>query len=193
MKINKKKGFTLFALTLLITSLLLINMNGPTSAQGPDDPIHLHGPPLQPIHMHSNITLKPIHMHSMQGILTISQMAQPNCTTDWHELSPNYCTEWHLSSWEDMGEPYDELSPNDQIDMTNIDTGEIEWFHVDRITITLLLSGPYDDYNHTEAEPTMAIELKLPFYDPYILDYPLFLSTPWHEVWKNYSNFYVLP
>ena len=192
MKISKKRVFTLFALALLITSSLLVNMNGPTSAQGPNDPIHLHGPSLQPIHMHSNITLKPIHMHSMQGILTPSQMAQPNCTTDWHELYPNYCTEWHLSSWEDMGEPYGELSPNDQIDMNNIDTGEIEWFHVDRITITLLLSGPYDAYNHTEAESTMAIELKLPFYDPYILDYPLFLGTPWHEVWKNYSNFYVL-
>jgi hypothetical protein len=188
LSIDKKKAFTLFALASLIASLLLANYKIPVSAQ---TEVNLHGPSLAPIHLHSNITLTPIHMHSITGLLDYSQFEQPNCTTWWHELYPNWCDVWHLTSWEDdNGDQV--LSPNDQIDMTNEETGEVQWFHVDRITITLLLSGPYGDYNHTPAQETMAIELKLEHYDPDILYFPIFYDTFWHEVWQSYSNVYQL-
>ena len=178
MRIKKYKVFTLLALALLVTSLLLVNMNGPASALDPQ-PIHLHGPPLRPIHMHSNITLKPIHMHSLQGILSASQMVEPNCT-DWQELYPNFADMWHLSSWEDTqlpGDPgYGELSPNDQIDMTNLDTDEVEWFHVDRITMTMRL---FSDALGEE----IYVEYKGP-YEPFIQP----VCTFWTEVWPVYGG-----
>jgi hypothetical protein len=189
-----KKALSLLVLTLLVASLLLISPNIPMSAQAQGQPVYLDGPSLNPIHLHSNITLQPIHMHHMGGVLFPGdpRLEMPNCTTDWEQLYPEeeYGL-WHLSSWEDKGEPFGELSPNDQIDMTNWVTEEVEWFHVDRMTITLLLSGPYEDYTHTPAPPTMAIELKWPVYDPFIL-YGGFLGTLWHEVWTSYSNVYVL-
>jgi hypothetical protein len=73
----------------------------------------------------------------------------PVCTY-WHELYPKYCTDWHLTSWEDNGD--DILSPNDQIDMTNEDTLEKKWYHVDRMTTTLNLSYPFPE-PEPPAEP----------------------------------------
>ncbi len=198
LNIGKKTAFTLFALTILVSSLLLANLNIPAHAQA-TDPMYLHGPPLQPIHMHSDITLKPIHMHLIgppggPNVLFPGdpRLEEPNSTTDWHELYPVYSEEWHLSSWEDLGDPFFQLSPNDQIDMTNL-FGEVQWFHVDRMTITLILSGPFQAPSHEPSEPRMALELKWPHYDPYIITDPiLFNLTMWHEVWPTYSNHYTL-
>ena len=181
---RKNKIFTLSALFLLVTSILLVGTNIPTNALEAQS-IYLHGPSLSPIHMHSDITLKPIHMHA-KGLIDLSQPMG----IVWHELYPNYCQSWNLTSWEDYEEPLGELSPDDQIDMVNLDTNKTEWYHVDRITITLLLSGPYPAPQHEPAEPTMAIELKLPYYEPGVLSSPV--CTPWHEVWPNYSNIYHL-
>ena len=158
------------ALFLLVTSILLVGTNIPTNALEAQ-PIYLHGPSLSPIHMHSDITLKPIHMHA-KGLIDLSQPMG----IVWHELYPNYCQSWNLTSWEDYEEPLGELSPDDQIDMVNLDTNKTEWYHVDRITITLLLSGPYPAPQHEPAEPTMAIELKLPYYEPEVLSSPVCLS-----------------
>jgi general secretion pathway protein D len=100
-----------------------------------EEPIHLHGPPLTPIHIHSNKSLVPVHMHSQQGLI---DPTLPYATY-WHELYPEYCQEWILNSWEDNGDG--RLSPCDQIDMINIDTEEMRWYHLDRMTYTLDVSS----------------------------------------------------
>jgi hypothetical protein len=76
--------------------------------------------------------------------------------------------------------------------MFNQTSEETNWYFVDRITITLILSGPYPEPTHVPGEPTMAIELKLPYYDPSIIEYPSFMGTLWHEVWPTYCPVYSL-
>jgi len=176
MGIDRKKALTLFVLALLITSLLLVNMNGPTIAQPSTDPIHLDGPPLELIHMNSNETLTPVHMHHVFGVLPPYEPLQ----TAWHQLYPDFCEPWLLTSWEDEGFPYGELSPNDQIDMTNEDTLEVRWYHVDRMTWTMLL------FNDTQGAPIW-VEYKGPYEEIYDPTY-----TWWHQVAppQNYSNRY---
>jgi len=189
MKVDKKKAVMLFALTLLITSLLLINMNGPTSAQQSADPLYLHGPSLGPIHMNSNKTLTPVHMHSTEEFPL--DLYYPE-GTNWHELYPTYCIDWTLSVWWDnSGDGM--FGPNDQIEMSD-PAGFPKWYHVDRMTVTILLSQlqgppPYDPWPGPEV-PTMAIELKLPLYEPDVVYQPL--GTLWHEVWPSYCNVYAL-
>jgi len=165
MKIDRKRALTLFALTLLMTSLLLVNMNIPVSAQESD--IYLHGPSLVPIHMHGP-PLEPIHMHCFDGIIDLYYPWE----TWWHELHPEYCEEWIFTSWEDNGNDY--LDASDQIDMFNVYTEETRWYHVDRVTMTMLLySKYYDEYIY--------VEYKGP-YDPYIQP----ICTNWTEVWPVY-------
>jgi len=54
----------------------------------------------------------------------------PICTM-WHEFMPT-SQNWHFSSWEDTnGDGI--LSPSDQIDMTNLNTSDVVWFHVQEI------------------------------------------------------------
>jgi len=174
MEIDKNKALSLFVSTLLFASLLLTSLNSFTNAQPSSNSTYLHGP-----------TLIPIHMHSLQGLV---DLAYP-LSTAWHELYPIYCKTWSLTSWEDIDGNL-ELSPTDQIDMIDSQTGDVSWFFVDRLTITLLLSGPYQYHWHEPAPPTMAIELKLDYYDPNIIRSPIF--TKWHEVWPTYSNVYNL-
>jgi len=177
MKIYKKKVLTLFALTLMVTSLLLINMNEPTTAQPSTDLIHLDGPPLTPIHLNSNKTLTPVHMHYKEGLI---EQTPPN-GTEWHELYPNFCADWNITNWIDVD--YDTyLSPNDQINMTDKD-GNSTFYHIDRVTYTLNIS-------QLSPEPfeRKFIEFKGP------PDYPNPLSAPvctyWHEVHPNYTRVY---
>jgi len=111
--------------------------------------------------------------------------------TGWHELYPTYCIDWTLSVWSDNGDGV--FGPNDQIEMLD-PAGFPKWYHVDRMTVTILLSQlegppPYDPWPGFE-EPTMAIELKLPYYEPGIVDQPYF--SLWHEVWPSYCNVYNL-
>jgi len=169
MNIDKKKAFTLFALTLLVTSLLLVGINLPSSALPQDDLIYLDGPSLTPIHM-DGPSLTPIHMHSLMGIIDLyTPMGTP-----WHEIYPDYCESWTFTSWEDNGNGY--LDPSDQIDMTNDVTQEVRWFHVDRVTMTLgLWSEDYQEFIY--------VEFKGP-YDPDIFP----ISTLWHEVWPVYNG-----
>ena len=169
LNIDKKKAFTLFALTLLVTSLLLVGTNLPSSALPQDDLIYLDGPSLTPIHM-DGPSLTPIHMHSYLGIIDLyTPMGTP-----WHEIYPVFCEDWTFTSWEDNGNGY--LDASDQIDMTNDVTQEVRWFHVDRVTITLgLWSQEYQEFIY--------VEFKGP-YDPHILP----ISTLWHEVWPVYNG-----
>jgi len=63
----------------------------------------------------------------------------PICS-EWFEEFPMQQW-WHLSSWEDNnGDGY--LSECDQIDMTNLDTGEVVWFHVQFIDPPTPEPGP---------------------------------------------------
>jgi hypothetical protein len=150
------------------------------------EPIYLHGPPLTPIHMHSNeslvpvhmnsnMTLTPVHMHYI-GDPLIDPIYEPVCTL-WHELYPEFCQQWHLSSFEDHnGDGI--LNPNDQIDMTNLETGNVTWYHVDRITWTMNVTNEF-------GEEWMFIEFKGPLgADP--INFPI--CTYWHEVYPIYSN-----
>ena len=125
----------------------------------------MHGPQLQPI-----------HMHSMQGIVPINP---PVPYTLWHELYPQYCEQWYHTGWEDMNQN-NILDTGDQIDMTNEAGDEMRWYHVDRVTMTMLVTvveGP--------PQPDMYVEFK-GLYGPYIQP----VSTLWHEVWPTYSNIY---
>lgn len=156
-KVDKSKVLALLTLTSLITSLLLACMNSPVSGQQPD--IYLHGPSVVPIHMHS--TVGTIDLSNPWEIL-------------WHELYPEYCQEWIFTSWEDNGNQY--LDMCDQIDMTNIDTSEVRWYHVDRVTMTLRLWTNYWGFDEE-----IYVEYKGP-YDPYIQP----VCTNWTEVWPVY-------
>jgi len=176
MKIGNYEVFALFALTLLLASILLVGINIPTEATD-SEPIYLHGPALNSIHMHSNITLTPIHMH-FTGPELVDPISTPVCTS-WHELYPEYSQSWHLTDWEDHGDGL--LSPCDQISMTNINTEKVEWYHVDRITYTLNLSSM------EEPSLRMFVEFKgPPEVDPILNP----VCTFWHEVYPNYSNVY---
>jgi len=178
------------ALTFLMSSMIFTWQSIPVSYQADSgQPIYLHSEDsLVPIHMHSNDSLVPIHMHSNKTLTPVHMhfigppeadpIYEPICTF-WHELYPEYCLEWHLTSWLDNGDGL--LSACDQIDMTYEETGEVTWYHVDRITWTLLLSNP------DNPEDTMAIEFKGPpevdpIWEP--------VCTYWHEVYPNYCNVY---
>ncbi len=166
-KIDKKKGSTLFVLTLLITALMLVTTNGPTSAGGGglSDIIHLHGP-----------SVAPIHMHCHEGILTEGLMF-PIGTT-WHELHPEFCEEWVLTSWIDSTVSDDGyLGFGDQIDMTNVETEEVCWYFVDYMTVTMRLYSEFYD-------ETIYVEYKGNYweYEPYIQP----ICTNWTEIWPVY-------
>ena len=177
MKIGKYEIFALLAITLLASSILLMSKNIPTRAAD-SQPIYLHGPALNFIHMHSNITLTPIHMY-FTGPPEANLSYEPVCT-NWHELHPNYCQMWHLTGWEDNGDGL--LSPSDQINMTNIDTEEIQHFHVDRITYTLNLSNQINPTLRKFIEFKGLPEAENPIENP--------ICTFWHEVYPNYCNVY---
>jgi len=187
MRIDRKKVLTLFALTLLIAPLLLVNVDVGTS-DGVPGPMYLHGPSLTPTHMHSNESLVPVHMNSNKTLTPVHMhfigppgqdpIRYPKYTY-WHELYPKYCQEWYLTSWIDNGDEV--LSPNDQIDMMDM-LERVTYYHVDRITWTLNLS------NLQDPTQRMFVEFKGP---PQIVDpinYPV--CTYWHEVYPNYFKVY---
>ena len=70
MKISRKKALTLFALTLIIASIVFVNMNGNISAVDPEW-MYLSGPSATPIHMHSNESLSPIHMNNVEDLVPV--------------------------------------------------------------------------------------------------------------------------
>ena len=128
----------------------------------------------QVLYLHSEKPLEPVHMHSNESLINLSLPLE----TYWHELYPEYCEEWNLTSWEDNGDKL--LSPCDQIDMTNLVTEEVRWYHVDRVTFTMNVTP-------VETWEPMLVEYK-GTYDPEILHSPN--DTDWHEVHPNYTNVY---
>ena len=60
-----------------------------------------------------------------------------------HEIWPEYCTRYHLSSWDDSGEPFGQLSTCDIIDITDLETTEVTYWHVIDVAIDIeVLSIP---------------------------------------------------
>jgi hypothetical protein len=185
------RSLYVYALIFLLSSMIFGWQSVPVSYQTDSSepiylhskntlvPIHMHSnESLVPIHMHSNITLTPVHMH-YTGDPAIDPIYEP-MFTDWHELYPEYCQKWILTSFVDNGDGI--LSACDQIDMTYEETGEVTWYHVDRITWTMLLT------NAADPEDIMYVEFKGPpdVKDP--INNPV--CTYWHEVYPRYSNVY---
>jgi len=145
----------------------------------PLQPVHLNKEePIVPVHMNSNITLTPVHMHFI-GPPGQDPILYPKYTY-WHELYPQFCEQWFLTSWIDNGDEV--LSPNDQIDMMDM-LERVTYYHVDRITWTLLLSNP------EAPSEQMYVEYKgsfVPGQDP--ITQPV--CTYWHEVYPTYCNVY---
>ena len=82
--------------------------------------------PCDQIDMYALDSPEKIYLESMDLV----DLMLPICT-EWFEVAPMPFM-WHLSSWEDTnGDGM--LSPSDQIDMTNLDTGDVVWFHVQDI------------------------------------------------------------
>jgi hypothetical protein len=101
-----------------------------------------------------------------------------------HELYPQYSRRYHLTSWLDTNED-NVLSPSDIIDITD-ENGVVTWWHVDVVTITMLIE------NVDNLRQKMYIEL-----DPWLFPYwekikssPI--STWWHEIWPVFSRWYHL-
>jgi hypothetical protein len=134
------------------------------------------------------------YLHAEDGLI---DLAYP-VGTQWHELYPLFCREYHLGSWEDNGDGI--LSPCDQIDMYEKPDGEVRWYHVDEVTITLFVTPVEIDnnWNHDTIPPPqgnkvpqqpMYIELE-GGYDPAVLTAPN--STQWHEIYPVFCREYHL-
>jgi len=161
LKIDKKTVLTMFVLASLITAMLVVTMNIPTSAAQAPDTKNLHG---------SNLI--PTHMHYLGGILDLTSPI----STDWHELYPVFCENWNITAWHDGDGGDGLLGPSDQIEMNNKISQEKSWFHVDRITWTLyLFSADYQEYIY--------VEYKGP-YEPITMP----ICTWWHEVYPVYHG-----
>jgi len=116
------------------------------------------------------------YLHSTGGLFNLTDPIG----TQWHELYPVFCREYHLSSWEDNGDGF--LSPSDQIDMYEKPDGEVRWYHVDEVTITLFVT-PME-----RGEP-MYIEYE-GGYNLTILKDPV--GTQWHEIYPVFCRQYEL-
>jgi hypothetical protein len=100
--------------------------------------------------------------------------------TQWHELWPIFCRQYHLSSWEDNGDGV--LSRCDWIDMYQKPDGEAEWYHVENVTITLLLT-------HNETGEPKYIDFE-GGYNVSVLEKPV--GTRWHEIRPAFCREYQL-
>jgi hypothetical protein len=63
---------------------------------------------------------------------------EPVCT-QWNEILPMFCNRYHLAAWDDMGEPYGELSYCDWVLLVDKVTGEGVWWHVANVATDLVL------------------------------------------------------
>lgn len=119
------------------------------------------------------------YFHADDGLIDRSRPV----FTYWHGLCPEdvYGTRYRLCDWQDNCN--DILSLCDYIKMENVETKELEWFHVENVTITLLVEKkPY--YNET-----MYVE-----FEGYIQDFPWDypVCTWWKEVFPVFCNSYHL-
>jgi hypothetical protein len=126
-----------------------------------------------------------IYMHCEDGFLEIEN---PICTM-WHEIYPHFCCgPWHLSSWEDNGNGV--LDSCDWIDMTYVPTGDIFWYHVEEVTITIEIA-PLGDVLYQRfldhlGMPALGDPLSSPVCTWWHEIYPDFCAGPFHLTgWRD--------
>jgi hypothetical protein len=124
------------------------------------------------------------YLHSTVGLFNLTDPIG----TQWHELWPVFCREYHLSSWEDNGDGI--LSYCDTIDMYEKPDGELRPYHVEEVTITLVVaptSGPLA--GGPSPAQLMYLELVGGFNET-ALGEPI--GTLWHEIYPNFCTTYNL-
>jgi hypothetical protein len=134
------------------------------------------------------------YWHAKAGLI---DLAHP-VGTQWHELYPVFCTNYTLTSWEDNGDGV--LSPCDTIDVQPTPDGDVEWYHVENVTITLyvtptrlrncfldMLCENVTD-NVTLREP-MYIELEGGYNASALAKCVI---TRWHEIYPQFCRQYYL-
>lgn len=118
----------------------------------------------------------PKYLHAKAGLI---DLAHP-VSTDWHELYPVFCTNYTLGNWVDNGDGI--LSYCDFIEMHQNPDGEVEWYHVEEVTITVKGMDP-------SGELIIYIEHN-GGYDPDAITNPV--GTQWHEIYPNFCTQYVI-
>jgi len=122
------------------------------------------------------------YLHCTDGLFNLTEPLG----TQWHELWPIFCREYHLSSWEDNGDGV--LSYCDTINMYEKPDGELRPYHVEEVTITLVVAPTYAG---TAPPPSpdefMYIEL-VGGYNETALGEPVY--TLWHEIYPNFCTTY---
>ena len=142
-------------------------------------------PPTPPAHFS--------YLHSTGGLFNLTDPIG----TQWHELWPFFCKEYHLSSWNDTsGDGV--LSHCDWIDMYEKPAGALERYHVEEVTITLVVTREDmvvvdelvgNGLGKPPAAELMYIELK-GGYNSSVLTNPI--GTVWHEIYPNFCKTYNL-
>ncbi|MFC1969796.1 hypothetical protein ACFLVV_01085 [Chloroflexota bacterium] len=133
------------------------------------------------------------YLHSTDGVFNLTDPIG----TQWHELWPIFCREYHLSSWNDTsGDGV--LSYCDRIDMYEKPDGELRPYHVENVTITLVVTrGDMvvvdelvgNGLGKLPAAELMYIEL-VGGYNETALGEPI--GTLWHEIYPNFCKTYNL-
>jgi hypothetical protein len=129
------------------------------------------------------------YLHSEVGLFNLTDPIG----TQWHELWPFFCKEYHLSSWNDTsGDGV--LSRCDWVDMYEKPDGEVKWYHVEEVTITLYLTPAVNvlienGFGKVQLGEPMYIELE-GGYNPTVLTAPN--CTQWHEIYPNFCTRYHL-
>jgi len=100
----------------------------------------------------------------------------------WHELYPKYCNWYHLSGWFDSN-GNGVLDHCDYIVLENQTDGKLGWYHVKRVTVTILVTKKPDLIESMYIEFDGEIWNFL-FNDP--------ICTIWHEVYPDYCNWFHL-
>jgi N-acetylneuraminic acid mutarotase len=126
------------------------------------------------------------YLHSTGGLFNLTAPIG----TQWHELWPFFCKQYHLSSWNDTGGD-GVLSYCDWIDMYEKPDGEVKWYHVEEVTITLVVRPGRDGgvFGINGLAPPMYIELE-GGYNASVLTNPV--CTQWHEIYPVFCKRYHL-
>lgn len=132
--------------------------------------------PLVPLQIHKEEPLQPVHLHPIGPFNPSDPIG-----SEWHELYPQYCNHYILTSWVDTDLSRN-LTASDQIDFTNMETGERIWYHLDRVTWTIFIT----DVKVPPPQPQLYAELEyLPKETPPPIGDPV--CTDWHVVYPPES------
>lgn len=115
-----------------------------------------------------------IYLHCEDGLFNLTEPVG----TRWDELYPLFGRAYHFSSWEDNGDGI--LSYCDTINMYEKPSGELRPYHVEEVTITLLVS-------ENRTDEAMYIELE-GGYNETALGKPI--GTLWHEIYPDFCTTY---